>query len=119
MPEAETRTLIAKWKPEQDGSVALPHAVYWSDGSPASAADYLLHLTDTHTFIVNEDSVALHIFPDIVADVHYDPAYRHWVVEGAGVRTTALELSGENASDESILAELATLPTVYRARIHR
>ena len=116
---ARNRTLIAKWKPEQDCSVDLPHTVYWLDGSPATAEDYLTHLLDTHSFSSGTDGINLHMFPDIIADVQYDRISRAWVVSGVGVKPAVLNISDLNAPDDSILAELSTWPTVYRARIHR
>jgi len=32
-PDSKSKTLVAKWKPEQDCSVELPYTIYWSDGS--------------------------------------------------------------------------------------
>lgn len=120
MPQAaKNETLIAKWKPEQDCSVELPYTVYWSDGSPATLEDYLDHILDTHTFINKADGVELRISPNIVADVHYELLARQWVISGDGVQTAVLDISDRDALDDSILAELATWPIVYRVRIHR
>jgi hypothetical protein len=120
MPHEEKRgTLIARWRPEQDCSLDLPHTVYWSDGSPATTEDYLTHLLDTHTLSSDTDGIKLHMFPDVVADVHYDRTSRAWVVSGVGVKPAVLNISDRSATDDSILAELYTWPIVYRARIHR
>jgi hypothetical protein len=121
MPQEEKRrTLIARWKPELDCSVDLPHTVYWSDGSPATTADYLEHLSDTHTFIIHAEGVALRMFPDLAVDVHYDLDAQQWMISGPDVEPAALNISDRNASADAILAELATWPLVYRVgRVHR
>jgi hypothetical protein len=120
MPQSgKSKTLIAKWKPEQDCSVDLPHAIYWSNGSQATTEDYLGHILDTHTFSDSVDGVELRMSPDIVADVHYDQLARQWVISGDGIQPAALDITDPSAPDESILAELATWPTVYRVRISR
>jgi hypothetical protein len=117
--EEKRRTLIARWKPEQDWSVDLPYTVYWSNGSPATSEDYLTHLLDTHTFSSGTDGIKLHMFPGIVANVHFDWTSRAWVVSGAGVKPAVLNISDPSATDDSILAELYTWPIVYSTRIHR
>lgn len=114
-----SRTLIAKWTRQQDPSVDLPHTVHWSDGSTASTDDYLTHSLDTHTCKNGIDGMELRMFPDIVAVVHYDRTSGAWVISGVGVKPTVLNISDRDASDDCILAELYTWPTVYRARIHR
>lgn len=111
-----SRTLIAKWTRQQDCSVDLPHRVYWSDGSPATTADYFAHLTDTHTFIIRVDGVALRMFPDLAVDVHYDLDAQQWMISGPDVEPAALNISDRTAPDDAILAELATWPTVHRIR---
>jgi hypothetical protein len=121
MPQEEKRrTLIAKWKLEQDGSIELPHTIYWSDGRPATTADYLEHLSDTHTFIIHAEGIALRMFPDLAVDVHYELDAQQWMISGPDVEPAALNISDRNAPDDVILAELATWTTVYRVgRIHR
>jgi hypothetical protein len=106
MPQAVTRkTLIAKWKPDQDCSVEPPYTVYWSDGSPATSEDYLGHILDTHTFTNSFDGVELRMSPNIVADVRYELLTRQWVISGDGVQTAELDVSDRDAQDDSILAE--------------
>jgi hypothetical protein len=120
MPQAITsKTLIAKWRPEQDCSIELPYTVYWSDGSPATSEDYLGHILDTHTVSNGVGGVDLRMFPNIVANVHYELLTRQWVISGDGVQPAALDITDRSAPDDSILAELATWPIVYRARICR
>jgi hypothetical protein len=120
MPQVEARMLIAKWKPEQDCSVELPHTIYWSDSSPATTEDYLAHLADTHTFTMRADGIALHMYPDLAVDVHYDPGAQQWMVSGHDVEPVALDISDHNAPDDAIFAALATRTIVYRVRrIHR
>jgi hypothetical protein len=120
MPQtAKSKTLVAKWKPEQDCSVELPYTIYWSDGSSATSEDYLDHILDTHTFSYGADGVELRMSSEIIADIHYDLIARQWVISGDGVQPAALDISDRSAPDDSILAELATWPTVYRVRIRR
>lgn len=117
LQEEKRRTLIARWKPEQNCSVDLPHTVYWSDGSPATAEDYLTHLLDTHIFSSATDGIKLHMFPNVVADVHHDRTSRAWVVSGVGVKSAVLNISDPSATDDSILAELYTWPVVYQNQV--
>jgi hypothetical protein len=120
MPQtAKSKTLIAKWKPEQDCSVELPYTTYWSDGSPATSEDYLEHMLDTHTFSNNAGGLELRISPAIIADVYFDLVARQWVVSGDDVHPAALNITDRNAPDHFILAELATWLIVYRVRIRR
>jgi hypothetical protein len=121
MPQAlKSKILIAQWKLEQDGSIELPHTIYWSDGSQGTTADYFAHLTDTHTFIIHADGVALYMFPDLAVDVHYELDAQQWMISGPDVEPAALNISDRNAPDDAILAELATWTAVYRIRrIHR
>jgi hypothetical protein len=120
MPQAiANKTLIAKWKPEQDCSIELPHTVYWSDGSPATSEDYLEHILDTRTVSNGIGGVELRMFPNVIANVRFELHARQWVISGDGVKPAALGITDRSASDDSILAELATWPIVYRVRIHR
>jgi hypothetical protein len=93
--------------------------VRWSDGSPATVDDYLIHVLDTHICMSRSDGIELHMFPDVIADVRYDDFARTWVIGGIGVTPAALGLTDPNAPDVQIVAELYTYPIVYRARIHR
>jgi hypothetical protein len=79
MPQEEKRrTLIARWKPEQDCSVDLPHTVYWSDGRSATTDDYL---TPTVHIGMAQISTALH--PSLLqADVplRMEGSKQEWLV---------------------------------------
>ena len=102
--------LIAEWTLSQDPSIAPPHKVLWSDGSPATHDDYLAHLVGTHRWIDSTDGMELHIFPDIVADVRYNDFARTWVISGVEFTSAALDLTDPKATDDQIRAELYTYP---------
>lgn len=92
----------------------------WEDGSPATMADYREHLLDTHSLHEGGDGgMENHMYPEIVAEVVYDPFAGDWVVRGPDAITAALELHDPNATDDQIIGELFTFPTVYRAKIVR
>ncbi|HSY35611.1 MAG TPA: hypothetical protein VK814_07675 [Acidobacteriaceae bacterium] len=59
------------------------------------------------------------MFPDIVADVTFDPLVGDWVVRGQGVVPGALDVKDPNVPDSEIIAALFTFPTYYRPRINR
>jgi hypothetical protein len=112
--------LIAKWKPDLDPAYDEPSSVVWDDGTPATLTDYRTHELDTHRLYVSEGGdTERHMFPDIVAEITYEPNVRDWVMRGQDVNTAALELHDPNATDVEILAEVFTFPTVYRHRVIR
>jgi len=112
--------LIATWTSGQDPSVEDPYAVRWIDGTPATLDDYRRHSLDTHTFLPYAgDAIELRMFPGVVAEVRYDEADGHWMVNGPGVSPATLDLTDPNALNEQIIAELYTFPVVYRANIKR
>lgn len=111
--------LIARW-PTEDAMLESPSVVRWEDGSPATLEDYHKHLVDTHTWVLDSrGGIEQRIFPDIVADVRYDPLAGVWGLSGQSVQPAALSLTDPNATDEQIVAELYTFPLTYCARIHR
>jgi hypothetical protein len=69
--------------------------------------------------VSDEGEVQRHMYPDIVAEITYEPNVQDWVMRGQDVNTAALELHDPNATDVQILAEVFTFPTVYRHRIIR
>jgi hypothetical protein len=112
--------LIAKWKPELDPAYDEPSSVVWEDGTPATLNDYRTHELDTHCLHTSDEGeVQRHMYPDIVAEITYEPNVQDWVMRGQDVNTAALELHDPNATDVQILAEVFTFPTVYRHRIIR
>lgn len=112
-------TLIAKWKAEQDCSVDLPHTVRWSDGKPATLDDYVAHRSATREYSVDRRGVKLYLFPEVVAELHYDSSLGRWSMCGDGVRSAVLNITDRNASDETLLAEISTWTTLYQVRICR
>jgi len=112
--------LIAKWKREEEPAYDMPSAVVWEDGSPATMADYRAHTLDTHSLHPSDaGGMECHIYPEIVADVAFDPNVRDWVMRGLDVNPAALGLHDPAATDREILAEIFTFPTIYRHRIIR
>jgi hypothetical protein len=98
----------------------MPTSLKWDDGTPATLDDYKRHQLDTHSFHPNEDGgMECHMFGGIVADVTFDANVQDWVMGGRDVDPAALGLHNPDATDEEILAELFTFPTVYRHRIIR
>jgi hypothetical protein len=94
--------------------------VQWEGGTPATHEDYWKHIDDTHTWVVKSPStIERRIFPDIVADVRFDALAEVWAISGPGIEPASLTLKNPNAIDDQIVEELYTLPTIYRARIHR
>jgi hypothetical protein len=82
--------------------------------------DYRAHELDTHSLHGTRDGgIECHMYPEIVAEVIYDPFAGDWVVKGPSVITTALDLHDPDATDDQITAELFALPVVYRATITR
>jgi hypothetical protein len=114
-----SRVLIAKWRRDQDPCFDLPSKVIWSDGSLATLADFLEHMTDTHTIDFTPAGVETKMYPDICADVRYDVAAGTWAVYGVTAHSISLDLPNPAASDHQIEAQLTTLPVIYRARICR
>jgi hypothetical protein len=105
---------------QEGATLEPPHLIQWEDGTPATHDDYRKYLDDTHTWAVKSPSmVERRIFPDIVADVRYDALAGVWAISGQGIDPVLLTLKNPNATDAQILEELYTLPTIYRARIHR
>jgi len=112
--------LIARWATHEGATLEPPHLVQWEDGTPATKEDYRKHIEDTHTWIVKSpSSIERHIFPDIVADVHYDTVAGTWGISGQGVEPALLMLKNPSATDDQIMEELYTFPVIYRARVHR
>ena len=60
-----------------------------------------------------------HIFPDIVADVHYDTVTGACGISGQGVEPALLMLKNPSATDDQIMEELYMFPIINRAHIHR
>jgi hypothetical protein len=112
--------LIASWTMNQDASVDEPSSGKWGDGTVATLDDYRAHQLDTHTFRFDGSThFERYMFPDIVADVTFDANVHDWVMSGQDVNPAALGLNDLAATDEAILAEIFTFPTVYRHRIIR
>jgi hypothetical protein len=114
-----SKVLIAKWRVDQDSSVDLPYTLIWSDGSPATLADFHEHKIDTHSDDYMPNGIEMRMYPDICADVRYDAAAGSWAVYGVTPTSISLDLPDPAASDHQIEAQLSTLPTVYKARIWR
>ena len=114
------KTLIARWNDFDPENMGPPDSIRWADGTPATFADFRQQLDNTHhEFDISPRCYEMHFYPEIVADVRYDPKGGHWVVTGKGVETTALFLADPFVGDDQIIAEMCTLPTYYRHRIHR
>jgi hypothetical protein len=112
--------LIASWTMNQDASMEEPCSVKWGDGTVATLDDFRAHQLDTHTFRFDgSNHLERHMFPGIVADVTFDANVHDWVMSGQDVNPAALGLNDPAATDEAILAEIFTFPTVYRHRITR
>jgi hypothetical protein len=112
-------TLIATWKPSQDPAVDQPVSVQWSDGTPATLADYARHLADTSASTCALDgSVTLTMYPDVTASVRFDHALGRWICE-APHRRVILELADPEIADDQIIAELSTYEIFYRTTVIR
>jgi hypothetical protein len=112
--------LIAKWKFELEPAYDEPSSVVWADGTPATLNDYRAHELDTHSLhACNDGGMERHMFADIVANVTFDANVHDWVMSGQDVNPAALGLNDPAATDETIVAEIFTFPTVYRHRIIR
>jgi hypothetical protein len=117
---AKEMVLIASWHHDQDFSLEEPVAVRWHDGAVADMADYHEHRFDTHTFVIpSAQTVELHMFPSIVAQVFYEERLGVWQLCGRGVSPWTLGLTDPHAKDDEIIAELFASPMVYRANIVR
>jgi hypothetical protein len=114
------RVLVARWVTNEDTTLEPPTVLQWEDGTPATQYDYRKHMTDTHRWTIKfPNCIEQQIYPDIVADVHYDVFAGTWAISGQAVTPASLELENRAATDDQILAELYTFPIIYRARIHR
>jgi hypothetical protein len=112
--------LIATWTSDQDYSIELPNSVRWEDGSEATLAEYREHELDTYALGMNNAfCVEKLIFPGTIATVRFESSVGDWVVRGPLAMPSALELFDEAASDEQIIAALASFPIVYKTRILR
>jgi hypothetical protein len=112
--------LIATWTKVQDVGMELPSSLKWDNGTPATLDDYERHQLGTHSLHGSDDGgMECHMFPDIVADVTFEANVHDWVMSGQDVNPAALGLNDPAATDEAILAEILTFPTVYRHRITR
>jgi hypothetical protein len=111
-------TLIAEWSATQDAAVDMPIRVIWENGRRATSRDYIRHQRDTHELVVTTAGVEMRMYPGLVADVRYDYYTGVWWVVPPGEEPVALALLYE-ATNEEIVADLARLPRVYRAVIHR
>lgn len=112
--------LIARWTEHQDASTEQPNSVAWQDGTPATLSDFRRHLLDTYNLHKDElGRVEQHFFPDVVAEVKWDPSSMDWVVMAPDIQTFALELHDPHIKDDEIVAALSTFPKVYRANIVR
>jgi hypothetical protein len=112
--------LIALWNHDQNFSIEEPVAVRWYDGTVATIAEYHEHKLDTHTFVTpSAQTVELHMFPSIVAEVAYEKNLGAWRLSGRGVIPSTLSLTDPYAKDDEIIAELFASPIVYRANIVR
>lgn len=115
-----TFALIARWKVAKDIYFTPPDRVRWDDGSPATVDEYWAHELDTQECIQGDKGgLEMRIYPEIIADVEFNPSLGAWVADGPGVASSALEESDPDASDDFILAALCRLPIYYRARVHR
>ncbi len=112
--------LIAKWKPELEPAYDEPSSVVWADGTPATLNDYRAHELDTYSFHACDDGgMERQMFPEIVADVIFDTNVRDWVIRGRDVNPAALGLHDPAATDQEILTEIFTFPTIYKHTIIR
>lgn len=112
--------LIARWYGKNLDTTNPPDEILWENGQRATFDDFRRHLDDTSRIIDSAPHHSeRHFYPDVVADVRYDRFGGHWAISGEGVEPTGLFLSDPDAPDEQIIAELFTLPVIYRARIHR
>jgi hypothetical protein len=112
--------LIVKWKPELEPAYDEPSSVVWDNGTRATLNDWRAHELDTHCLHASDDGgMERHVFPEIVADVTFDTDVQDWVLSGRDVNPAALRLHDPAATDGQILAEVFTLPTVYRHRTIR
>jgi hypothetical protein len=120
MLKAKNRTLIAKWTIDQDPCTDTPAKVYWEDGSHATLNDYITHSLGTHALMLGKDGgMECHMYPQVIADAHFDRSGQTWLVSGDGIEPFALQLNDPNATDADITGELYLFPVVYRAKIHR
>jgi hypothetical protein len=114
------RRLIATWKRGADPSQTAPSLIEWSDGAPATIADFRRHQVDTHCFRQNDSGeIEQHICPDITATVEFDEDLNDWVVRGNGVETGLLGLPHPDASDDAVLSLVYTRDIVYKATLVR
>jgi hypothetical protein len=112
--------LTARWATDGNSTLEPPSLIWWTDGTPATQADYHKHLSDTHTWVITPlMSIERRVYPDIVADVRYDAPAGSWTISGNEVTPASLELADPHSTDDDIMAELYTFTTVYRVRIHR
>jgi hypothetical protein len=111
--------LIARWRHTKDVYSSTPDYIRWDDGSPATFNDYLNHQYDTQECLRRKNGLEIRIFPELIADVKFNPTLGAWGIEGAGVDPSILAEHDPEASDDSVLCAVCKLPIYYRVRIHR
>ena len=112
--------LTAIWKKGNHPSSDAPTSIQWEDGRRGTLDDLREHNLDTYCLIHLEDGTTqMDIFPEIVTEVTYCDFGGCWGIKGDGVETAALQLTDRNATDQQIYSALYSLPTKYRAVIHR
>jgi len=112
--------LIAVWEKNKDEYYEAPDFVRWANGSKATLEDYRKHIGDTHFWV--EKGIygrEMHVWPDVIAIVTYDPYGGVWVAKGDGVETTGIAITDPMASDDRIIAALNVGRMTYRVRIIR
>lgn len=114
------RILTARWATDGNSTLEPPSLIWWADGTPATQDEYRQHLVDTHKWVITPlMGIERRVYPEIVGDVRYDAYCGSWTISGNGVTPASLELADPHSTDDDIMAELYTFPTVYRVRIHR
>jgi len=112
--------LIAVWGKNKDEYYDGPDFVRWANGNAATLENYRNHIGDTHFWV--EKGIhgrEMHMCPDVIAIVTYDPYGGVWVAKGHGVETTGIGITDPLAPDDQIVAALNTGRMTYRVRIIR
>ena len=112
--------LIAVWKPGRSPVLHDPCSVRWEDGSDATLDDLNRNIECTRYFHFKRNGVTvLHIIPDIVADLHWDPWGGHWSLTGTGIEPVGLWISDPAATDSQLKSALMYLPITFKVIVHR
>lgn len=112
--------LLAIWPKGRCPMLEDPWRIVWGDRTPATLNDYHTHQHDTTIQRrTPQGATILYLYPDVIADLRWDPWGGRWSLTGAGIRPVALWVDDPRASEDLLQFAIRGLPIEYRVIIHR